>query len=323
MTRGILAVIFGGAENYEEAAAFLRSVSPHLTDSALEKSVRRYAQLGFSPIKAQYREFLKTLEDTLGEPCALGCLHGTPSVAQACADLKARGAERLLWFMSSPFAASGFDNAFEEAVLKNAALFKEIVLIPRFSSFGFWHEAWLASVRAELGGGQVEASDHTVLSAQRAEGAQTKSDGLPAAGGQVAAGEQTLIFAAHSLPIGMAGADDYNLSFRSSAGWIARMLGMPWQVCFHSVPRSADPSLWLAPGVEDAVRLAAEQCSQCRAALFVPLSFIADNTEITADLDTAAASYCGRCGLQYKRARTIISSGSFIQGFAQAIAEMA
>ncbi|MCR5662259.1 MAG: ferrochelatase, partial [bacterium] len=241
MTRGILAVIFGGAENYEEAAAFLRSVSPHLTDSALENSVRRYAQLGFSPIKAQYREFLKALEDTLGEPCALGCLHGTPSVAQACADLKARGAERLLWFMSSPFAASGFDNAFEEAVLKNASLFKEITLMQRFSSFGFWYESWLASVSAELRGGQTEASDQAVLGDQRVFDAQAASDGMPVEGGQVSEGEHTLIFAAHSLPISMAGAYDYDLAFRSSAGWLARKLGVPWQVCFHSVPRNADP----------------------------------------------------------------------------------
>ncbi len=310
MTRGILAVIFGGAENYEEAAAFLRSVSPHLAGSALENSVRRYARLGFSPIKAQYREFLKALEDTLGEPCALGCLHGTPSIAQACAELKARGAERLLWFMSSPFAASGFDGAFEEEVLKNTALFKEIVLMPRFSSLGFWHEAWLASVQAELGGVPA-AGDHTALGGQRVLGARA------------AVGKTALIFAAHSLPAGMAGADGYDLSFRSSAGWLARRLGLPWSVCFHSVPRNADPSLWLAPGAEEAVLGAAEKYAQCRAALFVPLSFLADNIEIASDLDNGAAACCRRCGLKYKRARTIISSGSFIQAFAQETAELA
>lgn len=298
MKRGILATIFGGAENYEEAAAFLSSVSPHLTGSSLEKSVQHYAQLGFSPIKAQYRQFLKALEETLGEPCALGCLHGMPSIAQACAELKARGAERLLWFMSSPFAASGFDGAFEEDVLKHASMFKEVTLLPRFSSMGFWHEAWLASIRAELGG-------------------------IESAGALAQDNSHALIFAAHSLPLGMAGADGYDLAFRSSAGWIARRLELPWQVCFHSVPRSADLSLWLAPGVEEAVRLASEQRSQCNTALFVPLSFLADNTEISSGLDITAASVCQKYGMQYKRARTFINSGSFIESFAAFAKELA
>ena len=112
-----------------------------------------------------------------------------------------------------------------------------------------------------------------------------------------------LVFTAHSIPLAMANACDYEAQLRATMELVA-CASSPDSSC-HLVWQSRSGSAavpWLEPDVNDHLRLLASQ--GCRQAVVIPIGFISDHIEVLWDLDHQATATADELGLRIERAAT-------------------
>ncbi|MDE0606147.1 MAG: ferrochelatase [Acidimicrobiaceae bacterium] len=112
-----------------------------------------------------------------------------------------------------------------------------------------------------------------------------------------------LVFTAHSIPVAMAKACDYEAQLRATMDLVADAAS-PNSVC-NLVWQSRSGSVavpWLEPDVNDHLRRLAAQGH--RQAVLIPIGFISDHIEVLWDLDHQAASTADESGLRIERAAT-------------------
>jgi ferrochelatase len=124
-------------------------------------------------------------------------------------------------------------------------------------------------------------------------------------------GDPALLYSAHSIPIAMADASDYEAQLREVARLVtaAAAPGHAWTLAWQS--RSGPPGVpWLEPDIGDELdRVAA---AGPRSVVVAPIGFISDHMEVVFDLDIQAAERAATLGLEFVRAATVGAAPEFV-----------
>jgi ferrochelatase len=110
-----------------------------------------------------------------------------------------------------------------------------------------------------------------------------------------------LLGTAHSIPVALAEACDYESQLHQTAALVASGAGYPdhrlvWQ------SRSGPPSVpWLEPDINDHLRTMAGSVD---AVVVAPIGFVSDHMEVVWDLDVEAAATADEVGIHMERAAT-------------------
>ena len=130
-------------------------------------------------------------------------------------------------------------------------------------------------------------------------------------------GDARLVFTAHSIPMVMANASQYQQQLLAGSKKIAERVGMrDWALVYQSRSgRPQDP--WLEPDVCDYLRT--EHAEGLRAAVLCPIGFICDHIEVLWDLDHDAAGVGREIGLPMVRAESANDDPLFVDLLADVV----
>jgi ferrochelatase len=291
----LLVVSFGGPEGPDDVLPFLENVTkghdvPPARLAAVAAQYERFG--GVSPINGHTRRLVTALVDKLGTDgpdlrVYWGNRNWHPLLADVVAEMADDGVRRALAFVTSAFSSySGCRQYLNDIALARAVVGPRAPEIDKLRVF-FNHPGYIvplaARTVASLNSLPVELRDEAVL-----------------------------VFTAHSIPVDMAGASDYETQLRDAAGLVAERVddGRPWVLAFQS--RSGRPTQpWLEPDVGDVLdRLALEGT---RAVVVVPVGFVSDHMEVVYDLDVVARGRAETAGLTMRRVSTAGDDPAFVE----------
>lgn len=178
---------------------------------ALAELTERYRAIGGSPLTETTRAQAKALSERTGLPAFAGMKHAAPFIAEAAADARRAGVERLVGLPLAPHYAGmslgGYRRSLEEA------WDRELVFIPGFHE----HPAFIAAVRQTL--------------------EQAAAQSRP----------ELIVFTAHSLPARIiVEGDPYRDQLLTSCRLVTDGLHLPdWEFAFQSASHMGEP--WLGP----------------------------------------------------------------------------
>jgi ferrochelatase len=243
----------------------------------LEVAEHYYHFGGRSPINGYCRELLAAMRASLPLPVYWGNRNWHPLLAETMREMARDGVRRALALATSAYSGySGCRQYLEniEAARREVGADAPLVdKIPPFCSHPLFVEANAERVREAM---------------ERVDEA-----GRPAA---------RVVYTAHSIPVAMAAASEYEGQIRAAACAVSARLGIAaWDVAWQS--RSGPPSQpWLDPDILTHLRaLAAEDVKDV---LVAPIGFLSDHMEVLYDLDVEAANLCSGLGLRMTRAGT-------------------
>ena len=184
---------------------------------ALEELTQRYRAIKGSPLTKITRAQAQALSEHTGLPVFAGMKHAPPFIADAAAEARRAGVERLVGLPLAPHYArmslGGYQRALQEA------WDRELVFVPGFYN----HPAFIRAVRALL--------------------TEALAEGRP----------ERLFFTAHSLPAWIiATGDPYHDQLIESCRLVASGMDLPeWKFAFQSASQTGEP--WLGPDLLEAV----------------------------------------------------------------------
>jgi protoporphyrin/coproporphyrin ferrochelatase len=184
---------------------------------ALAELTHRYRAIGMSPLTDITRRQARALSEQTGWPAFAGMKHAPPFIADAAAEARGAGIDRLVALPLAPHYArmslGGYLQALEQS------WDGELVFVPGFHD----HPAFIRAVQRLV----TEA-----LSERRPD---------------------RLFFTAHSLPARIvAEGDPYRDQLLVSCGLVASGMDLPpWEFAFQSASHTGEP--WLGPDLLDAV----------------------------------------------------------------------
>jgi len=289
----VLLIAFGGPERPEDVRPFLRGVTAGrpIPPARLEEVARHYEAIGGrSPLNELTRRQAERLGAALAaagdaRPVYVGMRNWPPLLADALAEMRARGHRRALGIIMSSFQCeASWDR----------------------------YQADVAAARAALGAAAPEVvyapawAEHPCFLAAAAERAAAALGGVPAE----RRGAAALIFTAHSVPAAMAAASPYAAQLEAAARAVAGRLGHArWSVAYQS--RSGSPQdPWLAPDVGAAIRALAREGA--RDVVVAPIGFVCDHVEVLYDLDVEARQVAEAVGMAFHRAAALNDHPAFI-----------
>ncbi len=292
-TDAVLLIAFGGPERPEDVRPFLRRVTAGrpIPADRLEAVARHYDEIGGrSPLNELTRRQAAALAAALGRagdarPVYVGMRNWPPLLADALAEMRARGHRRALGIILSTFQTeASWDRYVADVAAARAAVgadAPELVYAPAWSE----HPCFLDA-----------AADRVVEALTR-----VPADRRAAA---------PLIFTAHSVPAAMAAASPYAAQLAAAARAVAARLGRArWTVAYQS--RSGAPrDPWLEPDVGDVVRALAREGA--RDVVVSPIGFVCDHVEVLYDLDVEARRAAAAAGVAFHRAAALNDHPSFV-----------
>ncbi len=293
----LLVVGFGGPEGSDDVIPFLRNVTAgrDVPPERLEEVAEQYlGSGGVSPLPAHDRAFVAAVGDALAEagiglPVYLGNRNWHPMLADTLRRMADDGIERALAFVTSAYSSySGCRQYREDIERARLAVGEGAPQVDKIRPF-FDHP------------GFVEPMVERVAEALRR---------LPGS---------RLVFTAHSLPLAMASASDYEAQLRAVGGLLADAVGHDeWDLVWQS--RSGPPRVpWLEPDIGDHLRsLAADGVGEVTV---VPIGFVADHQEVRYDLDTQAAAVAAEVGITMERAGTVGLHPRYVRMVVELVAE--
>jgi ferrochelatase len=150
--------------------------------------------------------------------------------------------------------------------------------------------------------------DHPLFIATMAERVRTALAAAP---------DAALVFTAHSIPVGMAGASPYVRELQASARLTAEAVGRSdFTLAYQS--RSGGPrDPWLEPDINDVLRDLAKRGKA--AVVVVPIGFVCDHVEVRYDLDIEAQATAAEVGLRMIRAETANDHPTFARMLAEVV----
>lgn len=301
----LLLLSFGGPEGPDDVLPFLRNVTAgrNVPDERLAEVAEQYALFGgVSPINDQCRALLGAIRDDfaahdLDLPVYWGNRNWTPFLDDAVARMAADGVERALVFVTSAFGSYSGCRQYREDLARAGA----VEGAPQLDKLRlYWnHPGFLEPVADRV--------------------ADQLRTGRP----------RRLVFTAHSIPLSMAAACDYEAQLRTAVDLVVGLVtGRPdadelddiagWDLVWQS--RSGPPQIpWLEPDVND--HLEALAADGVEAVTVCPLGFVSDHMEVKFDLDTQAAETAERLGLDYRRAATVGTDPRFVAMVRDLVAE--
>ena len=280
----VVIVSFGGPEGPDEVIPFLENVTAGrgVPRSRLEEAARHYDRMGgISPLNEQCRRLRRELAAELdragiGLPVYWGNRNWRPYLADAVADMAADGRRRALALVTSAYSSySGCRQYLEDIEAARAAAGPAAPVIDKIRPY-YDHP------------GLIEAwADAVVAATTRLEESLGPDP------------EARLVFTAHSIPLAMAEACQYERQLRETAGLVAAASGRSgWDMAWQS--RSGPPSVpWLEPDVNDHLRAVAPAH---RRVVMAPIGFVTDHMEVIWDLDVEAAATAASSGIDLARA---------------------
>lgn len=288
-----LLVSFGGPERREEVMPFLENVvrgKPVPRERLLDVAGHYFEFDGKSPINDQNRALMAALGSAfktkgIALPIYWGNRNWNPFLEEALTEMQQAGKKRALAFFTSMFSCySGCRQYRENITEAQQSLSGEAPSVEKLR-MGFNHPGFIDALA-----GRTEEALSRLPDKFRADA--------------------SILFTAHSIPLGMAKGCSYELQLQESARLVGEKLGREnWQLCYQS--RSGSPHQpWLEPDIGKVLEEVKSKGS--KAVVVVPLGFISDHMEVVHDLDHEAADKALEIGLEFSRAKTVGTHPKFI-----------
>jgi ferrochelatase len=310
----LLLVSFGGPDGPDDVLPFLENVLrgrrvPHERMLAVAEHYHHFG--GRSPINEQNRRLIAAIERDLAEngvPLRVywGNRNWHPLLPDTLRKMAEDGVERALAFVTSPYSSYSSCRQYREDIFRAQ---QEVGLsapqVDKLRAF-FNHPGFIEPM--------IESTEEALqqIPPQRRD-------------------EALLVFSAHSIPLAMAQASQYELQLREACRLVAEGVTTllsrkltagvadQWHVVYQS--RSGSPQQpWLGPDVGDFIE---QRCSQSQLSnvVVVPIGFISDHMEVLYDLDTELAQRCQRLGINMVRAATVGTHPRFVQMIRELLVE--
>jgi len=319
---GVLLCGYGGPDSLDAVGPFMTNLmgsepSPEL----LERVKYRYLAIGgespLTEIAQGIAEKLDNALDKLGQPMpvVVGMAYWRPFIADALAQLRELGCERVIAVALSAFeskiAHGKYRAAIDEAAREIGGL--EIVEAPLVSELEEYVDFFAGSTAVALT--DLEPNEGMII-----------------------------VFSAHSLPESDLVADDpYVQGLRRTANAVAVKLGLSegvdaaypmiggietfgsseapraWFLAYQS--KGNRPGAWLGPDVDDVIASLAG--TEAKGAVVVPIGFMTDHMETLYDLDIVSAGKALDADLAFMRAYVPNDHNSLIEAIARSIAAIA
>jgi protoporphyrin/coproporphyrin ferrochelatase len=295
----LLLVSFGGPEGMEDVRPFLANVlrGRPVPPERVEEVVRHYERFGgVSPINGQNRALLAALSARLDEagppglPLYWGNRNWKPYLADTMREMQRAGVRRALAFVTSAFSSySGCRQYLEDIERARGEAGPGAPVVDKLRVF-YNHPRF------------VEANADLVRAGLAAAGAPAR-----------------LVFTAHSIPIAMASACDYEPQLREACSAVARGVGHDrWDLVYQS--RSGPPGQpWLEPDI--LAHLEALAVQGVRDVVVSPIGFVSDHLEVLYDLDTEAQDRARALGLRLVRVPTVSNHPGYVEMVRELIVE--
>ena len=287
----VLIVSFGGPEGPDDVMPFLDNVLAGLRVPPPVKAriAKRYHRFGgVSPINAHTREFIAALEGQLAAsgprlPVYWGNRNWHPMLGDTLARMAADGVGRAIAYVTSTFSS--------------------------YSGCRKYREDLDAAVDGLDGAPQIDklriGYNHPGFIAAMADRLQEAFAGVPGKEARPA-----LLFTAHSLPLSMARACDYQAQLREACALSAEAVGAgEWELVYQSQNASyGEP--WLGPDIGEA--LESVRAAGHANVVVAPIGFVCDHMEVVLDLDVEAAEKANALGLNIVRAGTVGAHPAYV-----------
>src|SRR6056297_2156936 len=289
-----LLVSFGGPEGPDDVMPFLENVlrGKNVPRERMLEVSEHYKQFGgVSPINEQNRRLIKAIRaefDAKGVdlPIYWANRNWTPYFAETLAQMRDDGRKRALAFFTSMFSCYSGCRQYRENIIAAREEVGEGAPLVEKVRMGFNHPQFIQAM---------------------ADSVRRAMDSLA-----ISPAEATVLFTAHSIPMGMAENSDYEKQLQESSRLVAQACGiLQWRLVYQS--RSGPPGQpWLEPDVLDAIT-EMDQRAKLDSLVIVPIGFVSDHMEVMFDLDEEAADLCNQRGIAMARAATAGTSPSFVQ----------
>ncbi|HLN14282.1 MAG TPA: ferrochelatase [bacterium] len=289
----VLLIAYGGPDRPADIRPYLANVlrGRRVPQARIDEVAHHYELFGgHSPLTELTRRQAAALEAQLrarGRALSahVGMRNWTPYLADALAELSARGVRRAVGVIMAPQQSYSSWEQYQENV---------------------------EEARAQIGAG-APTVEYIAPWFDRPGFIEAQADRLATTLAEIPASRREavpVVFTAHSIPVRMADASPYVAQVTASARLVAERLAHPrWSVAYQS--RSGDPrDPWLDPDVRDVIRgLAADGV---REIVTVPIGFVSDHIEVLYDLDTEARETAAELALGFHRAGTVLDHPAFI-----------
>lgn len=302
MYDAILLVSFGGPEKPADVVPFLENVvrGRHVPRERLLEVAEHYYRFGGkSPINDQCRSLVAALGTALAArghrlPVYWGNRNWHPLLADTLREMRSAGVRRALAFVTSAYGSySGCRQYLENIGAARAEAGEAAPTVDKLRLF-YNHPSF------------VEACAQRVREAFESF-AEQEREGV------------RLVATAHSIPLSMAEASDYEAQLRETVRLVAAACGFEeWDLAFQS--RSGPPQQpWLGPDILEHLR--ALHAQGVDNVLIAPLGFVSDHLEVLYDLDIEAAGLAAGLGMKMFRAPTVGTHPLFVRMICELIEE--
>ena len=282
MKTAVLLVNFGGPRTLGEVPPFLRNITGREAPQAAQEAlIARYRAIGGgSPLASITEEQAARLEDETGHRFAIRAAfrYSSPTLEEAVNDCYRSGAERIVFFVMSPYSTSktvgGYMSAVEAYLpyLSSVSYHPETRFIHGWCGEPRFVECWVKRIREEA-----------------------------------PAGGDFFLFSAHSLPESLKG-EPYASQVEETVRAVAAGLGLSdYAIGWQSVPQGTDEP-WMGPSVEavmDGVKSGARLVE-------IPIGFVSDHMETLYDIDVLHREYALAKGLLFSRIPSLNTYPPFI-----------
>ena len=297
----LLIVSFGGPEGPDDVIPFLQNVTRgrNIPPARLAVVGEHYLRFGgVSPINAQCRALIDKLTAEFAEhdidlPIYWGNRNWHPLLPDVMQQMRDDGIGRALAFITSPYSSYSSCRQY----LDDIARAREIVGpdapdVQRLRHY-FDHPGFIEPLARNVAAALASVAGDR---------------------------EPVLLYSAHSIPVAMADASDYEAQLREVARLVtaAAAPGHEWTLVFQS--RSGAPGTpWLEPDIGD--QLGEVAAAGRRSVVVAPIGFISDHMEVVFDLDVQAAERAAGLGLEFVRAATVGIAPEFVAMIRQLVEE--
>ena len=216
---GILCMAYGSPATEADIEAYFTHIRGGRPPSpeALAELTGRYRAIGGSPLTEITRAQAAALSERTGMPAFAGMKHAPPFIADAAAEARRAGVERLIGLPMAPHYSEMSLGSYRRTL--EAAWHEDLLFIPGFHD----HPAFIRAVQGLI-------------------------DEAPAK-----SGADRIFFTAHSLPARIIDeGDPYRDQLLESCRLVANGMGLKdWEFAFQSASHTGEP--WLGPDLLDAV----------------------------------------------------------------------
>lgn len=304
--QALLVLTFGGPEKPADVMPFLLNVTAgrNVPQERLAVVAEQYTLFGGrSPINDLSRDLVAALETELGNfdhdlPVYWGTRNWVPHLVDTVQQMADDGIETALVFTDSPYSSySGCRQYQEDLDAASATVAERGATPPSFTRCrAFFNHP-----------GFIEPMAQNTMAAIHEHHSDPASSTSA-----VRASSVRIVFTAHSIPLGMAAACDYEQQLAEATALVIDRLGpsgpTEYDLVFQS--RSGPPQVpWLEPDICDHLRT----LDPAQRVTIVPIGFTQDHTEVLYDLDTQAVEVAANLGLSITRAKTVGSHHMYIK----------